>query len=84
MLHRRTSRLRSTSLWLCIRTRVSVSVMASLESASESGEWGCADGRRGAVGIRSARWAEGALLKKKNVEKWQTGGVRDKVVLWEK
>ena len=58
--------------------------MASLESASESGEWGYADGRRGAVGIRSARWAEGALLKKKNVEKWQTGGVRDKVVLWEK
>ena len=82
MLHRRTSRLRSTSPWLCIQTRVSV--MASLESALESGEWGYADGRRGAVGNRSARWAEGALLKKKNVEKWQTGGVRDKVVLWEK
>ena len=80
MLHRRTSRLRSTSPWLCIQTSVSVSVMASLESASESGEWGCADGRRGAVGIRSA---EGALLEKNNVEKWQTGRERDKVVLWE-
>ena len=58
--------------------------MAFWESASESGEWGCADGRRGAVGIRSARWSYGALSKKKSVEKWQTGGVRDKVVLWEK
>ena len=47
MLHRRTSRLRSTSPWLCIQA--GVSVMASLESASESGEWGCAGGRRGAV-----------------------------------
>ena len=48
MLRRRTSRLRSTSPELCIQ--VMVSVMASLESASESGEWGCADARRGAVG----------------------------------
>ena len=61
MLHRRTSRLRLTSPGLCILVRVSV--MASLESASESGEWGCADGRRG------ARWAEGALLTRKNIEK---------------
>ena len=58
MLHRRISRLRSTSPWLCIQLKVSV--MASLESASESGEWGCADGRRGAEGNRSA---ECALLK---------------------
>ena len=34
--------------------------MASLESASESGEWGCADGRRGAERNRSAEYA---LLK---------------------
>lgn len=38
--------------------------MASLESASESGEWGCADDRRGAGRDRSAGWAKGALLKK--------------------